>query len=133
MTKTILLISFNIFLLTSSKSQNSNDSLISKDEIIEKYFKNGALKYRLYSREREEEIDKGLKVDSTIAYLWQQKAMPLFKQGKYEIGMNFIDKAVKYDRDRYQDYRAFIKCIFAKTYQEAITDFEDCKKRNGNN
>tara|TARA_B100000809_G_C14958000_1_gene466313 strand:- start:56 stop:775 length:720 start_codon:yes stop_codon:yes gene_type:complete len=106
---------------------------MSKDDIIEKHFTKGALKHRLYSREREEEIDKGLKVDSTIAYLWQQKAMPLFKQGKYEIGMTYIDKVVKYDRQNYQDYRAFIKCIFAKTYQDAITDFEDCKKRNGNN
>jgi tetratricopeptide (TPR) repeat protein len=86
----------------------------------------------LYSRGRAEELDKGLKLDSTIAYLWQQKAMPLFKQGKYEVGMNFIDKAVLYDRDRYQDYRAFIKCIFAKTYKAAILDFEDCKKRVGN-
>lgn len=29
-------------------------------------------------------------------------------------------------------YRAFIKCIFAKTYQEAVVDFEDCIKRFGN-
>src|SRR5690606_14010786 len=57
--------------------------------------------------------------------------MPLFKQGKYEIGMDYIDKAVKYDRPRWQPYRAFIKCIFAKTYREAIKDFEDCKKRFG--
>lgn len=95
MIKTILFITLNIFHLTFCKSQNSNDSLMSKDDIIEKYFTKGALKHRLYSREREEEIDKGLKVDSTIAYLWQQKAMPLFKQGKYEIGMTYIDKAVK--------------------------------------
>ncbi|MBE9488807.1 MAG: tetratricopeptide repeat protein, partial [Bacteroidetes bacterium] len=61
-----------------------------------------------------------------------QKAMPLFKQGKYEIGMEYIDKAVKYDRRRWQDYRAFIKCIFAKTYREAIKDFEDYKKDFGN-
>ncbi|NQX98107.1 MAG: tetratricopeptide repeat protein, partial [Flavobacteriales bacterium] len=26
-----------------------------------------------------------------------------------------------------------IKCIFAKTYRDAIKDFEDCKKRTGNN
>jgi len=57
--------------------------------------------------------------------------MPLFKQGKYEIGMDFIDKAVKYDRKQWQDYRAFIKCIFAKTYKDAIIDFRDCKVRYG--
>ena len=92
-----------------------------------------ALKHSLYSREREESIDKGLAEDSTIAYLWQQKAMPLFKQGKYELGMKHLDKAVKYKRDRYQGYRGFIKCIFAKTYREAIIDLEDCIRKEGNN
>lgn len=110
------------------------ESIIDKDQqerIIDEYLKNGAWKHEPYSREWQEEIDKGLALDSTIAYLWQQKAMPMFKQGKYEVGMEFIDKAVKYDRQRYQDYRAFIKCIFAKTYREAIADFEDCKQRFG--
>lgn len=102
-----------------------------QDLIIEEHLTN-ALKYNLYSSQRQAEIDKGLAKDSTIAYLWQQKAMPLFKQGKYELGMIYIDKAVEYDRLRYQDYRAFIKCIFAKTYLEAIKDFEDCKARFGN-
>lgn len=104
-----------------------------QDSIIKEHLENRAKKMGLYSRERQEEIDKGLAKDSTIAYLWQQKAMPLFKQGKYELGMSYIDKAVKFDKDnKWQEYRAFIKCIFAKTYKEAITDFEDCKKKNGN-
>ncbi len=103
-----------------------------QDAIIEEHLTNGGLKYGIYSSQRQAEIDKGLAKDSTIAYLWQQKAMPLFKQGKYEIGMTYIDQAVKYDPLRYQDYRAFIKCIFAKTYREAIKDFEDCKARYGN-
>ena len=102
-----------------------------QEEIINEHLKIGAWKYDLYSREWQEEVDKGLAKDSTIAYLWQQKAMPLFKQGKYEIGMEFIDKAVTYDRQRWQDYRAFIKCVFAKTYREAIADFQDCKERFG--
>jgi tetratricopeptide (TPR) repeat protein len=102
-----------------------------QDSLIEIHLKNGAWKYPLYSSEWQTEIDKGLAIDSTIAYMWQQKAMPLFKQGKYELGMGYIDKAVKYDRQRWQDYRAFIKCIFVKTYREAIKDFEDCKKRFG--
>lgn len=103
-----------------------------QEEIIEKYLRNGAWKHELYSMEWQEEINKGLAQDSTIAYLWQQKAMPLFKQRKYEAGMEFIDKAVQYDPERWQDYRAFIKCIFAKTYREAIIDFEDYKEKYGN-
>lgn len=103
-----------------------------KDSIIKEHLQNGAWKKGLYSRDWQEEIDKGLAKDSTIAYLWQQKAMPLFKQRKYEIGLSFLDKAVKYDRKGWQAYRAFIKCIFIKTYKDAIEDFEDCKARFGN-
>ncbi len=53
--------------------------------------------------------------------------MPYFKARKYEIGMTYIDKAVKLDDKRWQPYRAFIKCIFAKTYKAAIEDFEVCE------
>ncbi len=103
-----------------------------QDSIIEIHLKNGAWTKGLYSREWQEEIDKGLAKDSTIAYLWQQKAMPLYKQGKYELATKYIDQAVKYDKDQHQDYRAFMKCIFAKTYNEAILDFEDLIQRKGN-
>ena len=135
MLKPLFIITFNLFLSFSCISQNQEtiSKKESQEQIIEKYFKNIALKHSLYSREREEAIDKGLAEDSTIAYLWQQKAMPLFKQGKYELGMEYIDKAVKYNRARYQSYRAFIKCIFAKTYKEAIIDFKECKLSEGNN
>lgn len=125
---------FNTLLFFSCQGQENTASNEKKQNIIiEKYFRNIALKHSLYSREREEAIDSGLEEDSTIAYLWQQKAMPLFKQGKYELGMKSLDKAVKYKRQRYQGYRAFIKCIFAKTYKDAIQDFKDCKLRFGNN
>jgi len=102
-----------------------------QDAIISEHLFNGAMNHHYYTAEWQTEIDKGIAKDSTIAYLWQQKAMPLFKLGKYEVGMEFIDKAVTYDREKWQDYRAFIKCIFAKTYREAIVDFEDYKSRFG--
>lgn len=47
----------------------------------------------MFSKEWQDEIDLGLKKDSTIAYLWQQKAMPYFKLRKCEIGMPFIDQS----------------------------------------
>ncbi|MCB0395393.1 MAG: tetratricopeptide repeat protein [Flavobacteriales bacterium] len=90
------------------------------------------MNYYVYGKEYREEIDKGLAKDSTIAYLWQQRAMPLFKQGKYELGMSYIDKAVKYDPFHWMPYRAFIKCIFAQTYRDAIADFEKCRTVLGN-
>ncbi len=102
-----------------------------QDSLIEIYLEKGAWKHDPYSQEWQKEIDKGLKVDSTLAYFWQQKAMPLFKQSKYELGMPFIDKAVKYNPKRWQDYRAFIKCIFSKQYQDAIDDFKDYQEKYG--
>ncbi|WP_353100559.1 tetratricopeptide repeat protein [Myroides odoratus] len=99
-----------------------------QDSIIETYATNKAHRYN-YSfnlKEWQDALDEGLAQDSTIAYLWQQKAMPYFKSRKYEVGMEYIDKAVQYDPERYLGYRAFIKCVFSKTYRDAIADFETC-------
>lgn len=131
MRKTLLL----ILVTTSIYSQNNSEEVKKRQEaIIEEYLTNCAKKYNYTYQMSEWQncLDEGLKKDSTVAYLWQQKAMPYFKARKYEVGMKYIDKAVEYDRERWQPYRAFIKCIFAKTYQEAVVDFEDCIKRFGN-
>ena len=118
-------------------SQNSNASkeVQEKQELIVKEHLNDCAQqydYRILMSERQKCLDAGLAKDSTIAYLWQQKAMPLFKMRKYEAGMVFLDKAVKYDEKRWLDYRAFIKCIFVKSYKDAIVDFEKCKTLSGN-
>ncbi len=102
-----------------------------RDSIIKEHL-SSAYEKGLYSRAFQEELDKGLAKDSTIAYLWQQKAMPLYKQGKYEAGSDFLDKAVKYKPEEYLEYRAFMKCIFSKRYKSAIEDFEACKAKYGN-
>jgi hypothetical protein len=36
--------------------------------------------------------------------LWQQKSMPILKAKKYEVGMKYLDKAVKYNPERWQSY-----------------------------
>ena len=102
-----------------------------QEEIINEHLKNGAWKYQMMSQEWQQEIDKGLAKDSTIAYLWQQKAMPWLKMRKYEVGIEYLDKAVRYDPQKWQDYRAFTKCIFAKNYRDAIKDFKDYKEEFG--
>jgi len=120
---------------TNTLSEENSIRHSSKEEqekIIQEHLKEGVWTKGLYSIAWQEEIDKGLAKDSTIAYLWQQKAMPLYKQCKYELAKKYIDQAVKYDRDQHQDYRAFMSCIFSKRYTEAIADFEDCIKRRGN-
>lgn len=79
-----------------------------------------------------------LYLDSLIAILpkepffWQQKAMPLFKQKKYELGMKYLDKAVELDPTyHYREYRAFIKCVFQKNYSESLEEFFYLTKING--
>ena len=123
---------FAPLLLFFSLSVYSQATSAMQQKIIEEFADNCAHKNPVFSHEWQQCLDSGLKQDSTVAYLWQQKAMPLFKHRKYELGMAYIDKAVRYDRNRWQEYRAFIKCIFAKTYKDALVDFEDCKKRYGN-
>lgn len=133
--KYLIIICTLFFVDSYCQTDKENDAgkKAKQELIIKECLENGAWKHMLFSKEWQDEIDMGLKKDSTIAYLWQQKAMPYFKLRKYEIGMPFIDKAVSYDAQRWQPYRAFIKCIFAKTYKDAIIDFEDCKKKYGNN
>jgi tetratricopeptide (TPR) repeat protein len=125
-----LFITLNCFGQTNPKE--FADKTARQEAIIKEHLENGAWQHMMFSKQWQDEIDTGLKKDSTIAYLWQQKAMPYFKLRKCEIGMPFIDKAVLYDAKRWQPYRAFIKCIFAKTYKDAIIDFEDCIKKYGN-
>lgn len=114
---------------------NQENIKIKHDKIIEEHVLQCAKHYNYVFQMNawQECLNKGLEKDSTIAYLWQQKAMPYFKIQKYEVGMKYIDKAVLYNPQRYQPYRAFIKCIFAKTYKAAIEDFEECIAKYGNN
>ena len=134
--KILLLLVWVGFSCTTVKQRTEKEKIMSSKEsqeaLIEKYLTNGAKKYSYYSNEYEAELDKGLAEDSTIAVFWQKKAMHRFKEDRYELGKIYIDKAVKYDPEKYQDYRAFISCIFGRRYREAIRDFEDYKKTYGN-
>ena len=129
---------FSILFIQCNGQQVKNETPEAKktreEAIIQEHVYDCADKINYTSRMQEYQacLDAGLKKDSTIAYLWQQKAMPYFKARKYEIGMPLVDKAVQYDEKRWLDYRAFIKCIFAKNYKEAIIDFENCITKFGN-
>jgi len=143
--KSIVIIGILVLITVSCQQSGRGDRLENEpkyhstakelqDSIIAEVFRSEILKTEgIFSTEWQDELDKALEIDSTIAYLWQQKAMPLFKQGKYELGMSFLDKAVKYDEREYLDYRAFMKCIFSKSYLDAIVDFEKAKKKYGDN
>lgn len=97
-----------------------------KKEVYEKYIMNGASKYSYFHTKYQQYLDSALVYLPTDRFLWQQKAMPLFKSKKYELGMKYLDNAVKND-DEYNSmlsYRAFIKCIFQKDYSGAIADLD---------
>lgn len=127
----LLCLNISLFACAQEKPKTKKEK---QDAIIKEHLEGCAYQYdyTISMVEWQECIDNGLKKDSTIAYLWQQKAMPLFKARKYEAGMIFLDKAVKYDKKSWLPYRAFIKCIFSKTYKDAIVDFEESKKIFGN-
>ncbi len=125
---------FIIFSCTgNSQTLEDKPYTLEQEKIIDEFVVKGAKQYGWNSYQYQEYLDKAIEKDSTIAYLWQQKAMPLFKQRKYELGMPYIDKAVYYKEKRYLPYRAFIKCIFSKQYREAIIDFQKCIDKYGNN
>jgi len=104
----------------------SEQTKLRQDSIIDRYLRHGAWKHSYLTHPWQNYIDSGLAQDSTVAYLWQQKAMPLFKTKKYELGMQALDRAVSYD-EYWLDYRGFMECIFAKYYARAIADFNRCK------
>ncbi|WP_306350588.1 tetratricopeptide repeat protein [Flavobacterium sp. '19STA2R22 D10 B1'] len=127
----VLLLNFGL-VFSQTKTELDVDKKIRQDKIIKEFAENCAHKSHYFFPEWQECLDAGLKKDSTIAYLWQQKAMPYFKQRKYEVGMALIDKAVYYNNAEYLPYRAFIKCIFSKEYKDAIIDFKECIVKYGN-
>lgn len=102
-----------------------------RDDIREKYLVNGAYKYHYLMPEWTENIDKALKIDSTIAELWQMKALPLWKTRKYDLALQSFDKAVKYNRQAFLSRRGYLKCIFKKDYRAAIEDLEQAEKEFG--
>ncbi len=103
-----------------------------QDSIIEKYLNKGAYQYHYTSQKWEDYIKMALEKDSTIALLWQRRALPYWKTRKYEIALKYYDEAVKYDREEYLGRRGFLKCIFLKNYTEALKDLDMTIKEYGN-
>jgi len=80
-----------------------------------------------FSHKCQRYYDSALSIKPWKASWWQQKAMMLYKQKKCEAGVPYLDSAVKYNAKAYIDYRGFMKCIFQKSYHDAIKDFEAAK------
>ncbi len=131
MFKLLLAFAFLVFSLPS-RAQTPQQIKMRDSISIDRYFDSINVS-PLYSQKRQNYFDSVLILTPKDAYLWQQKAMPLFKQKKYEIGLPFLDSAVKYDNTKhYMEYRGFMKCIFQKDYAGAIADFKEVEKTNEN-
>ncbi len=116
------------FVFGQKKNPKASPQPLTEDQIIDRYVKNGAWHYWMFSPEWQMCLDSAIAINPKIAYVYQQKAMPYFKQRKYEVGMQWLDKAVEFDAKKYIDYRAFMKCIYSKSYREAIQDFVEAQR-----
>ncbi len=131
MKKHLLPILLCFFISCNKKPTQEKPIGKNQDEILNTYLKNGAWKHHYTTKEWDEWINKGLKQDSTIAYLWQQRAMPLWKQKKYQLAISYFDKAVALDRKKWLSRLGFLKCIFAKDYNAALKDLTTYKQEFG--
>ena len=113
-------------------SQQTLTSRALKDSVEKRFLNNGAFHYSFFSSEWQSNIDSALAITPDDDYLWQQKAMPYFKCRKYQVGMQYLDKAVALNPKENLGYRGFIKCIFSKNYADAIIDFANAITINGN-
>lgn len=95
-------------------------------EYVEKSFQTP-----MHSLEHQQYLDSALALDPTNAWLWQQKAMPLYKARKYQLGKPFLEKAVEHDPKKYLEYSGFMRCIFSKDYLKSISEFMRAKKEYG--
>lgn len=129
------LIFFVVALLNARclSGQRANTEIPTKEQTIKRFLENGAWRVRYFSPEYQLYIDSAILENPNVAYLYQQKAMPYFKQSKYEQGLKYLDIAVKIDPKTHIDYAAFIKCIFVKNYTNAIADFQTAKLIKGAN
>ena len=120
----------------ATKEKNSTDgseaiALTSVDSIRIKGFIQKAFSTPLHSLEHQQFLDSALSIQPNNGWLWQQKAMPLYKARKYQLGKPFLEKAVEHDPKKWLDYSGFMRCIFSKDYIKSISEFMRAKKDYG--
>lgn len=120
----------------ATKEKNSTDgseaiALTSVDSMRIKGFIQKAFSTPLHSLEHQQFLDSALSIQPNNGWLWQQKAMPLYKARKYQLGKPFLEKAVEHDPKKWLDYSGFMRCIFSKDYIKSISEFMRAKKEYG--
>ena len=105
-----------------------------KDSIIKRFIDNGAEKLpNGYNNPAWGSwFDSVIACCPDIAVAYQLKAIPYIKNGEYEKAFALNNKAVELDPQGYTAYRGFLKCIFTKDYEGAITDFQKAQQLTPN-
>lgn len=103
-----------------------------QDSLIAKYIDRGAQKFSYLDPRWIAYCDSLIAICPNIAVAYQQKAVPLIKDGKYEEAFVLENKAATLDPKRWMAYRGFLKCIFTKDYEGAILDFQQAARLNAN-
>ncbi|SRX54469.1 tetratricopeptide repeat protein [Aequorivita sp. CIP111184] len=98
-------------------------TVFEKDSIVENVM-HSLRNYGLNSQKRRNLLDTAIAKYPTIAEFYQQRAMPLYKQDKDELGFPFLNKAAELNPQKYLDYKGFMECVFSKNYKVTIADFE---------
>ncbi|REC61982.1 hypothetical protein DRF65_13220 [Chryseobacterium pennae] len=124
----IVFLLFPVIIFSQSRTMTKDLNDVQK-KIFMNLLKEDA-KVSVFSVQHQLYLDSIITIVPKEAFFWQQKAMPLFKQRKYELGMEYLNKAVELDTtDHYKEYRAFIKCLFQKNYTGALSEFEELSKK----
>lgn len=98
-------------------------SVFEKDSIVDNVMYS-LRRYSINSQERRNALDNAIAKYPSIANFYQQRAMPLYKEDKDELGKPFLEKAAELNPQKYLDYKGFMECIFSQNYRAAISDFQ---------
>ena len=107
-------------------------SRVYRDSLVARYIDRGAQRFSYLHPNWTRYCDSLIAICPNIAVAYQQKAVPLIKEGQYAEAFALEDKAATLDPQRWMAYRGFLKCIFTKDYDGAILDFQAAARFNAN-
>ncbi|MDB5268972.1 MAG: hypothetical protein JWP58_2012 [Hymenobacter sp.] len=99
-----------------------------QDSLVAKYIDHGAQRFSYNDPRWTQYCDSLIAICPNIAVAYQQKAVPLIKDGKYEVAFALENKAAELEPQQWLAYRGFLKCIFTKDYAGAISDFQQIER-----
>jgi tetratricopeptide (TPR) repeat protein len=101
-----------------------------QDSLVARYIERGAHKFSYNDPRWTKYCDSLIAICPNVALAYEQKAVPLIKDGKYAEAFALENQAVSLDPPRWLAYRGFLKCIFTKDYEGAILDFQGAARIN---